>query len=55
MNLALWIDRLTTPTDSSSSIDRVNYVKWERSSRMILMIIKSAVFQRNLGVSLLGF
>ena len=32
LDLALRIESPTTPTDSSFSIDRVNYEKWERLS-----------------------
>ena len=43
LDLALQIKRPTTPTDSSSSVDRVNYKKWEHSSHMTLMIIKRGI------------
>ena len=43
LDLALQIERPTTSTDSSSSVDRVNYKKWEHSSHMTLMIIKRGI------------
>ena len=45
LDLTLHIERPVTPTYSSSSIDRVNYEKWERSSRMTLMIIKCKILE----------
>ena len=40
LDLSLRIECPTTPTYLSSSVDKVNYEKWDRSSRMTLMIIK---------------
>ena len=43
VDLALQIEHPTTPIESSSSIDRMNYKKWEHSNRMNLMIIKLGI------------
>ena len=43
VDLALQIEHPTTPIESSSSIDRMNYKKWEHSNRMSLMIIKRGI------------
>ena len=39
-----------TFNDSSSSVDIVNYEKWERSSRMTPMIIKHGILEAFKGV-----
>ena len=43
MDLTFQMERPSTPIGSSSSIDRVNYEKWERSNCMSLMIIKQGI------------
>ena len=41
--LALQIECPTTPIDLSSSVNRVNHEKWERSNCMSSMIIKRGI------------
>ena len=45
LDLTLRIECPTTPTDSSSSVDKVNHEKWERSNRMSRMIIKCGILE----------
>ena len=45
LDLTLQKERPATPSYSSSSIDRVNYEKWERSSHMTLMVIKFGILE----------
>ena len=45
LDLALLIECPTTHTNSSSSVDRVNHEKWERSNRISLMIIKHDILE----------
>ena len=45
LDLTLRIACPTTPTDSSSSVDKVNHEKWERSNRMSRMIIKCGILE----------
>ena len=42
-DLALRIKQLTSLTDESSSNDRKNFKKWERSNRINLMIINRSI------------
>ena len=50
LDLTLRIKRPTTPIDLSSSVDKMNYEKWKRSSRMTLMIIKHDIPEAFRGV-----
>ena len=50
MDLTLRIEGSTTPIDSSSSVDRVNYEKWERLNHMTLKIIKRGILEAFRGV-----
>lgn len=43
LDLALRIDRPSTPKDSSSSEEKLEYEKWDRSNRISLMIIKRGI------------
>ncbi|XP_073227056.1 uncharacterized protein [Cicer arietinum] len=43
LDLALRIDRPSTPKDSSSSEEKLEYEKWDRSNRISLMIIKRSI------------
>ncbi|XP_074560693.1 uncharacterized protein LOC141816866 [Curcuma longa] len=43
LDLAIRTEQPTTPTVSSTSEQRVNYEKWDRSNRMSLMIIKRGI------------
>jgi len=43
LDLALRVERPASLTDVSSSTDKVNFEKWDRSNRMSLMIIKRGI------------
>ncbi|KAI9177424.1 hypothetical protein LWI28_015053 [Acer negundo] len=45
LDLALWIEQPASLTDASSSDDRQNFEKWNRSNRMSLMIIKRGILE----------
>ncbi|XP_073226962.1 uncharacterized protein [Cicer arietinum] len=43
LDIALRIDKPSTPKDSSSSEEKLEYEKWDRSNRISLMIIKRGI------------
>ncbi|XP_074562633.1 uncharacterized protein LOC141819180 [Curcuma longa] len=50
LDLTIMTEQPTTPTDSSTSEQRVNYEKWDRSNCMSLMIIKCGMLEAFKGV-----
>ena len=40
VDLALRVDKLPIPPESSIQIDKTSYERWERSNRLSLMFIK---------------
>ena len=50
LDLALRVEQLPSPTNSSSSKENTFYEKWERLNRMSLMIIKSGIPETFKGV-----
>ncbi|OIT39517.1 hypothetical protein A4A49_56025, partial [Nicotiana attenuata] len=45
LDLALRVEELPIPTESSTPVAKANYERWERSNRLSLMLIKSHISQ----------